>query len=120
MRDADKAMRQTLMDQDWLTTVVEQEAHSSTARVTGVMVDYLAPGDAAAVISRLADPAIRIVSLTITEGGYYIDPASQRFDPSHPDIAWDAAHMDAPRTAFGLILAGLLRRREAASCPSRS
>lgn len=117
VRDADKAMRQTLMDQDWLTTVVEQEAHSSTARVTGVMVDYLAPGDAAAVISRLADPAIRIVSLTITEGGYYIDPASQRFDPSHPDIAWDAAHMDAPRTAFGLILAGLLRRRAAGIQP---
>lgn len=117
VRDADKAMRQTLMDQDWLTTVVEQEADASAARVTGVMVDYLAPGDAAAVISRLADPAIRIVSLTITEGGYFIDPASQRFDPSHPDIAWDAAHMDAPRTAFGLILAGLLRRRDAGIAP---
>lgn len=117
VRDADKAMRQTLMDQDWLTTVVEQEADASAARVTGAMVDYLAPGDAEAVISRLADPAIRIVSLTITEGGYYIDPASQRFDPSHPDIAWDAAHMEAPRTTFGLILAGLLRRRGAGIAP---
>ena len=62
--------------QDWLTTVVEQEADASAAHVTGAMIDYIQPGDSAAVIARLADPAIRIVSLTITEGGYYIDPAT--------------------------------------------
>lgn len=117
VREADEAMRQKLLAQDWLTTVVEQEADASSARITGAMIDYLKPGDAAAVIDRLADPAIRIVSLTITEGGYYIDPASQKFDPAHPDIAWDAAHMDAPKTAFGLILAGLLRRRGAGIAP---
>jgi mannitol 2-dehydrogenase len=111
VREADEAMRQKLLAQDWLTSVVEQEADPSCARVTGAMIDYLRPGDSAAVIDRLADPSIRIVSLTITEGGYYIDPASQKFDPKHPDIAYDAAHMDAPKTAFGLILAGLLRRR---------
>jgi mannitol 2-dehydrogenase len=117
VREADRAMREKLQAQDWLTTVVEQEADLSTARVTGAMIDYLQPGDSAAVIARLADPAIRIVSLTITEGGYYIDPASQRFDPTHPDIVYDAAHMDAPRTAFGLILAGLLTRRDAGLQP---
>ena len=85
------------------------------------MIDYLRPGDSAAIIARLADPAIRIVSLTITEGGYYIDPASQKFDPAHPDIAYDAAHIDAPKTAFGLILAGLVappRRRHRSPSPS--
>ncbi len=112
VREADEAMRQKLKSQDWLTTVVEQEADASSARVTGAMIDYLRPGDSAAVIARLSDPAIRIVSLTITEGGYYIDPASQKFDPKHPDIAYDAANITAPKTAFGLILAGLLRRRE--------
>ena len=117
VREADEAMRQKLMSQDWLTTVVEQEADSSAAHVTGAMIDYLKPGDSAAVIARLADPAIRIVSLTITEGGYYIDPASQTFDPTHPDIAWDAAHFDAPKTAFGLILAGLVKRRDAGVPP---
>jgi mannitol 2-dehydrogenase len=106
-------MRQKLLAQDLLTTVVEQEADTSTARVTGGMIDYLKPGDSAAVIAKLTDPAIRIVSLTITEGGYYIDPASQKFDPRHPDIAYDAAHIHAPKTAFGLILAGLLARRSA-------
>ncbi|MBJ3783271.1 mannitol dehydrogenase family protein [Devosia sediminis] len=117
VREADEAMRQKLGAQDWLTTVVEQEADASTARVTGSMIDYLPPGDSAAIIACLADPAIRIVSLTITEGGYYIDPASQRFDPSHPDIAHDAAHPDAPKTVFGLILAGLQRRRELGIVP---
>ena len=113
VREADEAMRQKLLAQDLLTTVVEQEADASTARVTGGMIDYLKPGDSAAVIAKLSDPAIRIVSLTITEGGYYIDPASQKFDPKHPDIAYDAAHSHAPKTAFGLILAGLLARRSA-------
>lgn len=117
VREADEAMRQQLQAQDWLTTVVEQEAQTSSARVTGAMIDYLRPGDSVAVIARLADPAIRIVSLTITEGGYYIDPASQNFDPTHPDIAFDAAHMAAPKTAFGLILAGLLARRAAGIAP---
>ncbi|HTM77529.1 MAG TPA: mannitol dehydrogenase family protein, partial [Devosia sp.] len=117
VRDADEAMRQKLLAQDLLTTVVEQEADASTARVTGPMIDYLRPGDSAAVIATLADPAIRIVSLTITEGGYYIDPASQKFDPTHPDIAYDATHIDAPKTAFGLILAGLLARRAAGIVP---
>jgi mannitol 2-dehydrogenase len=117
VREADEAMRQKLMGQDWLTTVVEQEADSSAAHVTGAMIDYLKPGDSAAVIARLADPAIRIVSLTITEGGYYIDPASQAFDPTHPDIVWDATHPDKPNTTFGLILAGLVRRRAAGTAP---
>lgn len=117
VRDTDEAMRQKLAVQDWLTTVVEQEAESSAAHITAVMVDYLKPGDSAAVIAQLADPAIRIVSLTITEGGYYIDPASQKFDPTHPDIAYDAARFDAPKTAFGLILAGLVARKNAGLQP---
>ncbi|SEQ07838.1 mannitol 2-dehydrogenase [Devosia sp. YR412] len=117
VREADEAMRQKLKAQDWLTTVVEQEADSSAARITGGMIDYLKPGESAAVIERLADPAIRIVSLTITEGGYYIDPASQKFDPTHPDIAYDAANIAAPKTTFGLILAGLIRRRDAGIQP---
>ena len=117
VREADEAMRQKLRAQDWLTSVVEQEADASAAHVTGAMIDYLRPGDSTAIIARLADPAIRIVSLTITEGGYYIDPASQTFDPTHPDITWDAAHFDAPKTAFGLILAGLVKRRDAGIVP---
>ncbi|KFL25756.1 mannitol dehydrogenase [Devosia sp. 17-2-E-8] len=117
VRAADADMRARLEAQDWLTTVVEQEAESSQAHVTGAMVDFIAPGDSTRLLDVLADPAIRIVSLTITEGGYYIDPASQKFDPNHPDIVADARNMAAPKTAFGLILAGLMRRRAAGIAP---
>ena len=116
-RATDAAMRDALRQQDWLTSVVEQEADTSAAHITGAMVDYIEPGDSQAVIAALTDPAIRIVSLTITEGGYYIDPASQKFDPTHPDIAWDAANFATPKTAFGLILAGLVKRRDAGIAP---
>ena len=117
MRETDFTMRKTLGAQDWLTSVVEQEPEASTVRVTAPMVDFLPVGDAEAILTRLADPAIRIVSLTITEGGYYIDPATQAFDPHHPDIVHDAAHPDQPGTVFGLILAGLKRRRDASTPP---
>lgn len=117
VRDTDRLMRDALLQQDLLTTVVEQEAAGSSARVTASLVEFIKAGDTHAIINRLADPAIRIVSLTVTEGGYYIDPASQRFDPKHPEIAWDAAHFDAPKTVFGLILAGLKRRRDVGTAP---
>ena len=108
---------QRLKDQDWLTTVVEQDSGHMEARVTGIMIDFLVPGDSAAIVARLADPAIRIVSLTITEGGYFIDPASGKFNPKHPDIISDAANIKSPKTVFGLILAGLIRRREDGLAP---
>ena len=110
--EGEKAGREKLQEQDWLTTVVEQDAGHRQARVTGVMIDFLTPGDAADIIEQLADPAIRIVSLTITEGGYFIDPASGKFNPTHPDIVADAGNIGAPKTVFGLILAGLIKRRD--------
>ncbi|MBB4018278.1 mannitol 2-dehydrogenase [Chelatococcus caeni] len=117
VRPADAEMRRLLAAQDYLTTVVEQEASASAARITGPMVGFLEPGDTAAILKALADPAIRIVSLTITEGGYFIDPASGVFDPDHPEIRADAAAPDDPKTVFGLIVAGLKRRRAAGTVP---
>jgi mannitol 2-dehydrogenase len=117
VRPADAAMRSALQAQDWLTTVVEQEAHLSQARVTAAMIDFITPGDSAAILAEMVKPEIRIVSLTITEGGYYISPATQTFDPAHPDIAADAANFDAPKTAFGLIAQALKRRRAAGVKP---
>jgi mannitol 2-dehydrogenase len=114
---SDAAGRARLADQDYLTTVIEQDAGHMAARVTGAMIDYLPPGDAAAILEKLADPAIRIVSLTITEGGYYIDPASGKFNPKHPDMVADARNIAAPKTVFGMIIAGLTRRRAAGTPP---
>jgi mannitol 2-dehydrogenase len=109
--DGEKIGREKLEDQDWLTTVVEQDDGHRAARVTAAMVDFITPGDTDAILGRLADPAIRIVSMTITEGGYFIDPASGVFNPAHRDIVRDAVDIGQPRTVFGLILAGLMRRR---------
>ena len=117
VRDPDVTIREKLGEQDWLTTVVEQEADTTRAHVTGAMIDFVKPYDTAALLDTLSEPRIRIVSLTVTEGGYYISPATQHFDPAHPDIVADAQHPDAPKTAFGLIAAGLRRRRAAGTAP---
>jgi mannitol 2-dehydrogenase len=108
----DEDMRQTLTTQDFLTTVVEQDNDVSSAHVTGAMIDFIPPSDKATLLNWLVNPAIRIVSMTITEGGYFIDPATQKFDPVHPAIARDGVHPDDPATVFGIIVAGLKARRE--------
>lgn len=108
--------------QDCLYSVTEFDADgSASARVVGAMVGYLhAPRDPGAVLRLLASPAIRIVSLTITEGGYNIDEASGAFRLDDPAVAADlaaAARGRPPRTAFGLI-AGALALRRAAGLPA--
>lgn len=115
--DHDRAMREKLRAQNYLTTVVEQTASESIARVTGAMIDFLDPADRGNIVNRLADPAIRIVSLTITEGGYFINPSSGHFDPANDAIRGDAAAPDDPKTIFGIILAGLRCRREVGIAP---
>lgn len=60
----------------------------------------------------MALPDIRIVSLTVTEGGYFIDPSTKGFDARHPDIQFDAENPSTPRTAFGAIVAALKLRRD--------
>ncbi len=114
---SDEVMREKLAAQDYLTTIVEQDNDLSAAHVIGSMVDFIPPSDKARLLSTLADPAIRIVSLTITEGGYFIDPATQKFDPAHPQIARDGAHPADPSTVFGFIVAGLKARKEKGVAP---
>jgi len=110
------AERQALLHkQHWLTTVVELDPKGFSARVTGSMIDFLAI-DGEALINKLADPAIRIVSLTITEGGYFMDAAGE-FDATHPEIVSDASNTDTPQTVFGLLLAGLQLRHALGHAP---
>ncbi len=111
VRPPDEKMREVLAIQDFLTTVVEQSTSDSNARITGSMIDFLSPSDPQAIIRNLANPTTRIVSLTVTEGGYFIDPATGSFDSIHPDIVADSATPDSPKTVFGLVVAGLRQRR---------
>jgi mannitol 2-dehydrogenase len=81
------------------------------------MTDFLPPMDGKAITAALADPATRIVSLTVTEGGYFVNPATGKFDPASPAMVADAENPDDPKTVFGLILAGLKARRAAGVAP---
>lgn len=106
----DRTIFETLRKQDFLTTVIERDADNVTAKVTGAMIDFVDPSDGDALLRQLADPAIRVVSLTITEGGYFLD-AQGGFDAGHAAIRADATHPDAPGTVFGLLLKALRARR---------
>ena len=118
VRPYDAAMREKLLAQDCLTTLIELAPESRSAEVTGAMIDYLPIEEGnGPLIRAMADPRIRIVGLTVTEGGYFLDPATGGLDIRHPDIAHDAAHPDAPRTAFGAMVAALRLRRDAGHLP---
>ncbi|MDQ4060792.1 MAG: mannitol dehydrogenase family protein [Pseudomonadota bacterium] len=110
MRSAD--IRERLTPQDGLYTLVERGPEGERARIIGVVRDVLsAPDDPAAVIARIAAPGTRIVSFTITEKGYALDPATRQLRLDDPGIAHDLANPAAPRTGIGLLAAGLARRR---------
>ena len=119
VRDHDRMMRQRLLAQDCLTTLIELDPDGGQAtEIIGPMLDYLpVETDNAALINAMADPRIRIVSMTITEGGYFIDPETGGLDVKHPDILHDAENPAHPRTAFGAMVAALHRRREAGTGP---
>ncbi|MEU7740801.1 mannitol dehydrogenase family protein [Nonomuraea sp. NPDC049158] len=109
----DARMREALTAQDGLYTLVLKHPDGTReARVIGSIIDYLfAPDDPEAVIERLADPAVRVVSLTVTEGGYNIHPVTGEFDPESPAIRADLAPGAVPATVFGLVTEALRRRR---------
>lgn len=116
VRPYDAAMREKLLAQDCLTTLVELDPDHRSAEVIGSMIDYLPVAEGhAPLIAAMADPAIRIVAMTVTEGGYY--QVGGALDTEHPDIAHDAAHPDRPRTAFGAIIAALRLRRASNAGP---
>lgn len=113
VRQYDEVQRQKMAAQDYLTTLIELDPSGTSAEVIGSMIDYIEVTEGNhALIERMAMDDIRIVALTVTEGGYYLDPASKGFDASHPDMIHDAEHPTTPRTAFGAMIAALKRRRE--------
>ncbi|MDA4847439.1 mannitol dehydrogenase family protein [Hoeflea poritis] len=112
----DAAMRHRLKAQDCLTTVIELAPDGLGARVCGAMIDFT-DTDAGAIVSALCRPEIRIVSLTITEGGYFVDAKTGGFDTDNPQIRGDIENADDPRTVFGILVAGLKRRKDAGLAP---
>jgi fructuronate reductase len=110
--------RDQLMPQDGAYTAVELGPEGEVRRVIGSIARVLvAPEDPAAVVDAMANPAVRIVSLTITEKGYCHNPSTGALDPAHPDIVHDLKNLGAPRSAVGFICAALDRRRTKGEAP---
>jgi mannitol 2-dehydrogenase len=110
---ADRRMQEVMAAQDCLyTLVVKHPDGSLEPRVIGSLVEYLfAPDDPEAVVEKMADPATRIVSLTVTEGGYNASAVTGRFDDSAPAVVQDLRPGAALQTSFGLVVEALVRRR---------
>ena len=115
----DSHMRDVMRAQDCLFTLVVRHPDGSLEpRVVGSVLEYLyGPDDSDRIHQRLEDPAVRIVSLTVTEGGYLKNPATGDFDADNPAVVHDLAHPEDPRTAFAYVVEGLRRRRDAGAEP---
>jgi mannitol 2-dehydrogenase len=110
----DRRMQEALDAQDGLYTLVIKHSDGTyEPRVVGSVVEYLfAPDDPEAVVEKMAAQPTRIVSLTITEGGYNISDVTGEFDVANPEVGHDLEPDAAPQTVFGLITEALLRRRK--------
>lgn len=109
----DRRMYEAMRSQDCLYTVVERGPEGESPRIIGSITEVLfAPEDPKAVLEKMASPDCRIVTLTITEGGYYFNSGTGEFDAAHPDIVKDLANPTKPSCVFGYLAEALSRRRD--------
>jgi fructuronate reductase len=110
--------RAALQPQDGLYTLAVQSGEGESLAVIGAIREAIvAPEDPERLVAAMADPRIRIVTLTVSEKGYCHDPASRTLDERHPDILHDLANPARPRTVPGFLVATLARRRSAGVPP---
>lgn len=114
--ESDRKIYQTLLRQDGLYTLVTPDGEGKlSARVIGSIIEVLfAPDDPEAVIEKLAHPSTKIITLTITEGGYNFTPEG-KFNWDNPSVLWDLENPDQPRTIFGYLTAALKLRSDNSS-----
>ena len=117
--EGDRRMKAVFDAQDCLYTVILKHPDGRReASVVGSIIDYLfAPDDPEAVIEKMASPETRIVSLTITEGGYNFDRVTGEFDATNPSVAAELRDAATPTTAFGFVTEALRRRRDRGQAP---
>ena len=105
------AMRDALAPQDGLFTLLEQ-GENTRARVIGSLQQILVAAESpAAMIAAIADPRIKLVTLTVTEKGYCLDATRRAPDWQHVDLAHDLRQPEQPRSVAGALVAGLRQRR---------
>ena len=110
----DRRMADSLGPQDGLYTLVERGNGRETVSVIGAIAEVIFAGESsAALLDAIARPATRIVSLTVTENGYCLNPATRQLDPGNALIRADLASPEAPRSAIGIIVESYRRRMRA-------
>lgn len=109
----DIRMRDALIEQDCLYTLITKHASGNfDYQVIGSIIDYIfAPNESEKLLQKLVDPDIKIISLTITEGGYSFDRVTGEFDPTVEPVASDLKNPGQFTSAFGYIVEGIKRRR---------
>lgn len=111
------SIRDALEEQDWSYTAASLGPDGLTPRIINVLNEVLvAPEDPAAVLAKMADPGVKIVTLTVTEKGYCYNPANGSLNPDHPDIQHDL-HNALPVSAPGFLVRALQMRRSAGVAP---
>lgn len=115
----DRRMKDVLDEQDGLYTLTLKHPDGSREpAVIGSIAKYLfGPDDPEAVLVQMSDPNVRIVSLTITEGGYNFDRVTGEFDSSNPGVVADLKPGATPLTVFAYVTEALRRRRDAGIAP---
>jgi fructuronate reductase len=110
--------KDALAPQDGLYTLVIRSEGVEQLQVVGAITELLGgPADLAQVLAQMCAPSTRIVSLTVTEKGYYLDPASGKLQLQAPAIQADLANPSQPKTILGLIVQALRQRRDAGVSP---
>ena len=114
----DRRMRDSLAPQDNLYTLVERSGTEEAVTVIGSLAGVVFAGeDSAALLDAIAQPGVRIVSLTVTENGYCLNRATKVLDPQHPLVLRDLAQPERPSSAIGIVVEASRRRRDAGGQP---
>ncbi|WP_416866458.1 MAG: mannitol dehydrogenase family protein [Imperialibacter sp.] len=118
LREGDRRIADIFARQDCLYTLITRYPTGEVdSEVMQQMTDFLlAPDDKQAVVDRMANPETKIVSLTITEGGYNLT-ADGEFDLGHPDIQHELKHPNDPKTIYGYLSAALRKRKDKQQTP---
>lgn len=110
--------RDAITPQDNLYTFCLRDGGTETLRVIGSILETIvAPENPERLLDCLSDPAVRIVTLTVTEKGYLANLAAGTLLLDHPDIGHDLAHPGRPRSIYGFLLEAIRRRRAAGTLP---
>lgn len=110
--------RDRLAPQDGLYTLVVRDGSGESAQVIGAVQEVLvAPENPERLLAALAAPDTHLVTLTVTEKGYHLDPATGALRFEDPAVAGDLANPERPATAIGFLVAALARRRTAGLPP---